>query len=92
MNGNENTQYFNVNAGKNLSAKEILRDVYLALSEKGYSPINQMVGYLLSGDPTYITAHKGAREKILKFSREEFIETAIKCCLKKERVEKQKYA
>ena len=77
MNGNENTQYFNVNAGKNLSAKEILRDVYLALSEKGYNPINQIVGYIMSGDPTYITSHKGARSLIMKVERDEILEELV---------------
>ncbi len=78
MNGNENTQYFNVNAGKNLSAKEILRDVYLALSEKGYNPINQIVGYIMSGDPTYITSYKNARYLIMKIERDELLEELLR--------------
>ena len=88
MSDHDKTMTFSLIKKKDDDILEIVSEVYDALSEKGYSPINQMVGYLLSGDPTYITAHKGAREKILKFSREEFIETAIKCCLKKERVER----
>ena len=78
MNGNENTQYFNVNAGKNLSAKEILRDDYLALSEKGYNPINQIVGYIMSGDPTYITSYKNARYLIMKIERDELLEELLR--------------
>lgn len=55
--------------------------VYEALSEKGYDPLNQIVGYLLSGDPSYITANKGARKLISGINREEIIRVAIKHCL-----------
>ena len=84
MNGNENTQYFNVNAGKNLSAKEILRDVYLALSEKGYNPINQIVGYIMSGDPSFITSHKNARSLVMKVERDELVEEMLRAYVENE--------
>ena len=56
-----NTQFFQVESGPQISAKDILEIVYKALSEKGYNPVNQIVGYIMSGDPTYITSHNGAR-------------------------------
>ena len=55
-----NTQFFRVETD-NTSVKEILTEVYAALTEKGYNPVNQIVGYIMSGDPTYITSHKNAR-------------------------------
>ena len=54
-----NTQFFQVESGPQISAKDILEIVYKALSEKGYNPVNQIVGYIMSGDPTYITSHNG---------------------------------
>ena len=57
----DKTMNFKVERDKNVKAKEILKEVYEALAEKGYNPINQIVGYILSGDPTYITSHKNAR-------------------------------
>ena len=54
--------------------KSILNDVYDALSEKGYNPISQLVGYVMSGDPTYITNHNGARSKITRIERDEIVE------------------
>ena len=58
-------------------ASEIFREVYLALSEKGYNPVNQIVGYILSGDPTYITSHRNARILISKLERDEFLEELV---------------
>ena len=55
-----NTQFFQVESGPQISAKDILEIVYKALSEKGYNPVNQIVGYIMSGDPTYITSHNGS--------------------------------
>ena len=52
----------------------ILKDVYEALTEKGYNPVNQIVGYIMSGDPTYITSHKNARSLIMKVERDEILE------------------
>ena len=58
--------------------KMLLRTVYDALSEKGYNPINQIVGYIMSGDPTYITSHKSARSLIMKVERDEILEELVK--------------
>ena len=67
-----NTQYFKaVQEDKKL---EVLREVYEALTEKGYNPINQIVGYIMSGDPTYITSYKSARSLIMKVERDEILE------------------
>ncbi|OON99959.1 MAG: hypothetical protein ATN35_09890 [Epulopiscium sp. Nele67-Bin004] len=57
-------------------------DVYTALNDKGYNPINQIVGYIMSGDPTYITSHNGARTKIRKFERDEILEELVAYYLK----------
>ncbi len=59
-------------------AKDILEIVYKALSEKGYNPVNQIVGYIMSGDPTYITSHNGARSLIMKMERDELVEEMLK--------------
>lgn len=59
-------------------AQAILKEVYGALQEKGYNPINQLVGYILSGDPTYITSHKDARNKIRSIERDELLEKMVK--------------
>ena len=68
--GMDETVRFSVEKEKNAEAKKILKEVYEALKEKGYNPINQIVGYILSGDPTYITSHKGARNLIRQVERE----------------------
>ncbi|MBP1968753.1 uncharacterized protein (UPF0297 family) [Virgibacillus natechei] len=67
--------------------KEILFTVHAALQEKGYNPINQIVGYLLSGDPAYIPRHKDARNLIRKIERDEVIEELVKFYLDKQREE-----
>lgn len=69
-----NTQFFQVEPGPQISAKDILDIVYKALKEKGYNPVNQIVGYIMSGDPTYITSHKNARSLIMKVERDEILE------------------
>ena len=67
-----NTQFFKaVQEEKKLEVSQVLEQVYVALTEKGYNPINQMVGYIMSGDPTYITSHKSARSLIMKVERDE---------------------
>lgn len=71
------TQYFKVPQDKTYNAAEVLELVYEALQEKGYNPVNQIVGYIMSGDPTYITSHKNARSLIRKVERDELIEEAI---------------
>ena len=68
------TQFFQVESGPQIQAKDILEIVYKALKEKGYNPVNQMVGYIMSGDPTYITSHKNARSLIMKVERDEILE------------------
>ena len=73
-----NTQFFQVESGPQISAKDILGIVYKALSEKGYNPVNQIVGYIMSGDPTYITSHNGARSLIMKMERDELVEEMLK--------------
>ena len=60
----------------------IIRAVYKALTEKGYNPIDQMVGYILSGDPTYITSHNNARSLIRKLERDELLEELLKSYLR----------
>ena len=73
-----NTQYFRVEKVTPTSVKEILRIVYEALDEKGYNPVNQIVGYIMSGDPTFITSHKNARSLIMKVERDELVEELLK--------------
>ncbi len=74
----EKTMNFKVEKDKTIRARETLKEVYQALVEKGYNPINQMVGYILSGDPTYITSHKDARNLIRKIERDELLESMVK--------------
>ena len=77
-----NTQYFKaVQEDKKLEVGEVLREVYEALTEKGYNPINQIVGYLLSEDPTYITNHNNARSLICKIDRDELLQVLVKSYL-----------
>lgn len=77
-----NTQFFKVESGPQIQAKDILEIVYKALSEKGYNPVNQIVGYIMSGDPTYITSHNGARSLIMKVERDELVEEMLKAYIK----------
>ena len=80
-----NTQYFKVETEPETGVKlvlstvygEVLREVYEALTEKGYNPVNQIVGYIMSGDPTYITSHKNARSLIMKVERDELVEELL---------------
>ena len=74
----DKTMNFRVERDKNVKAKEVLKEVYEALAEKGYNPINQIVGYILSGDPTYITSHNDARNLIRKVERDELLENMVK--------------
>ena len=73
-----NTQYFNFNLDTEVSVKDILDAVYDAMAETGYNPVNQIVGYIMSGDPTYITSHKNARSMIMKVERDELVEELLK--------------
>lgn len=75
---NDETMCFRMPKEESLDSKEILKKVYEALQEKGYNPINQIVGYILSGDPTYITSHNGARTLIRQIERDELLEKMVK--------------
>lgn len=72
-----NTQYFKVDSEPEHGAKAVLASVYEALTEKGYNPVNQIVGYIMSGDPTYITSHKNARSLIMRAERDELVEELL---------------
>ena len=72
-----NTQFVEVVKDNDLPVTEILEDVYNALSEKGYNPVSQIVGCIMSGDPTYITSYKNARSLIMKAERDEIIEVLL---------------
>ena len=74
----EETMMFKAVGEEDVSAQDILQKVYAALQEKGYDPINQMVGYLMSGDPVYITSHNQARAMIRKLERFELIEELVR--------------
>lgn len=74
----DKTMNFKVEREQNEKCREILKDVYDALIEKGYNPINQIVGYILSGDPTYITSHKDARNKIRQIERDELLDKMVR--------------
>ncbi|WP_430886402.1 IreB family regulatory phosphoprotein [Fusibacter sp. JL216-2] len=78
------TMKFDVDQVKEDERKEVLNYVYNALKEKGYHPINQMIGYLLSGDPTYITTHNDARKIIRRVERDEILEELLKTYLESE--------
>ncbi|WP_040211573.1 IreB family regulatory phosphoprotein [Clostridium polynesiense] len=81
MGNNENTMQFDFSRSKKELTRSIISEVYDALSEKGYNPVNQLVGYLISGDPTYITNYKGARALVRKLERDEILEEVIKAYL-----------
>ena len=72
------TRKFNIAMEKDEEIRQILTTVYRALEEKGYNPVNQLVGYILSGDPTYITSHNNARSLIMKVERDELVEEVIR--------------
>lgn len=79
----ENTSVFNFGSANEKSVREMLQIVYAALEEKGYNPINQIVGYLISGDPAYVPRANDARNLIRKFERDEIIEALVKDFLEK---------
>lgn len=78
----DKTMKFSIEEIESEERKDILMFVYNALTEKGYHPVNQMIGYLLSGDPTYITTHKDARKVIRKVERDEILEEILEFYLK----------
>jgi len=78
MNHNGNTQIIDrIQETEAPNVKEVLASVYGALAEKGYNPISQLVGYIMSGDPTYITSHKNARSLIMKVERDDILEELV---------------
>ena len=92
-----NTQFFQVETGPQIQAKdileivynalvekEVLETVYNAMVEKGYNPVNQIVGYIMSGDPTYITSYNGARSLVMKVERDEIVEELLKAYIRHE--------
>ena len=78
------TRRFDLSDMKEWETREILTEVYNSLQQKGYNPINQIVGYIMSGDPTYITSVKGARSLIMKVERDELVEELLKEYIKNE--------
>ena len=79
----DNTQYFKIQSDQEIRVSEVLQLVYQAMTEKGYDPVNQSVGYIMSGDPTYITSHKGARSLIMKVERDELVEELLRVYVEK---------
>lgn len=77
----EGTMQFKFKVDGGIKTSDVLKEVYEALKEKGYNPINQLVGYILSGDPTYITNYKNARSMIRKLERDEILEELLKSYL-----------
>ena len=78
----EKTITFSIREEKENEIRRVLKTVYEALSEKGYNPINQIVGYILSEDPTYITTHRGARSMIVKVDRDDILNVLVRHFLK----------
>lgn len=78
MNVSDETMMFKKVPGEPVTPAEVLADVYRSLKEKGYNPINQIVGYLLSGDPTYITSYNNARSMMRRLERDEILEELVK--------------
>ena len=74
----DTTKIVPVNPDNEISPKMVLRQVYEAMREKGYDPVSQIVGYIMSGDPTYITSYSGARSLIIKVERDELVEELLK--------------
>lgn len=74
----KNTQFIDINQTKRISVSEVILRVYQALVEREYNPVNQIVGYIMSGDPTYITSHNNARSLIMKVERDEILEELMR--------------
>ncbi len=77
----EPTAIFSIHNQKDDEIREILQQVYAALKEKGYNPVNQLVGYILSEDPTYITTHNGARSLIRRVDRDDLLQALVRSYL-----------
>ena len=78
----DSTQNFKVVIESENRVGDILQKVYQAMTEKGYNPVNQIVGYIMSGDPTYITSHNNARSLIMTVERDELVEELLKVYIK----------
>ena len=78
----DSTQNFKVLPESENRVGDILNQVYQAMTEKGYNPVNQIVGYIMSGDPTYITSHRNARSLIMKVERDELVEEILRAYIK----------
>ena len=78
-----NTQFFKVQKEQEYLVSDVIASVYEALKEKGYNPVNQVVGYVMSGDPTYITSYNNARSLIMKIERDELVEEILKDYVRK---------
>lgn len=83
MGQNNNTQIFEKSSLEQERIKSILKTVYNSLEEKGYNPSDQIIGYILSGDPTYITSHDNARSMIQEVERDELLQEMLKVYLEK---------
>ena len=83
MQDKNQTQFFKVEKEPEIRVKDVLEIVYRSLSEKGYNPLNQIVVYIMSGDPTYITSHNNARSLIMKVERDELVEELLADYIKK---------
>ena len=82
MNNKENTQHIAQLKDNTIDVTQIIGQVYEALTEEGYNPVSQLVGYIMSGDPTYITSYKNARSLIMKAERDEIIEVLFEDYIK----------
>ena len=78
-----NTQFFKAVQKNKMDVSQVLEQVYVALTEKGYNPVNQIVGYIMSGDPTYITSYHNARSLIMKVERDELVEELLRVYVEK---------
>ena len=77
------TQYYKVEKEQELPVSDVIEKVYSSLKEKGYNPVNQIVGYVMSGDPTYITSYNNARSLMMRVERDEIVEEILKYYLDK---------
>lgn len=80
---NDTTHLYSIEEFEEGIVSDTIKDVYQALQERGYNPINQLVGYLMSGDPGYISSHKEARKKITKLDRSKILEVLLRDYIKK---------
>ena len=87
FNGGKTTKF--TSSRSELTPREVLMTVYAAMKEKGYDPVNQIVGYLLSGDPTYITSYKNARYLILRVERDELLEELVRFYARRQKREEE---